>query len=110
MTKADLFPLPKIDDLLDKLGKAKYFSTLDVAAGYWYWQIRVQPDSWEKTTFVPHQGLYKFKVMPFGVMNAPAIFQRLMQRVLSQLVTEANSFVAVYLDDVIVFPQHWILT
>ena len=48
--------------------------------------------------------------MPFGVMNAPAIFQRLMQRVLSQLVTEANSFVAVYLDDVIVFPQHWILT
>ena len=95
VTKADLFPLPRIDDLLDELGKAKYFSTLDLAAGYW--QIRVQPDSRENTAFITHQGLYEFKVMPFGVMNAPAVFQRLMQRVLSQLVTEADSFVVVYL-------------
>jgi len=61
------------------LGKAKYFSTLDLAAGYWW--IRVQPDSREKTAFITHQGLYEFKVMPFGAMNVPAVFHRLMQRV-----------------------------
>ena len=102
MTKADLFPLTRIDDL-DKLGKAKCFTTLYLAAGYW--QIRVQPDSQEKTAFITHHGLYEFKVMPFGVMNAPAVFQRLMQKVLPKLVTETDDFVAVYLDDVIVFSQ-----
>ena len=79
VTKPDVYPLPRIDDLLDKLAKAKCFSTLDLTAGYW--QIRVQPDSQEKTAFITHQGLYEFKVMPFGVMNAPAVFQRLMQKV-----------------------------
>jgi len=69
----------RIDNLLDKLGKAKYFTTLDLAAG-----IMVQPDSWEKIAFITHQGLYDFKVIPFGIMNAPAVFQRLMQRALSQ--------------------------
>ena len=55
--------------------------------------------------FITHQGLYKFKVMPFGVMNAPAVFQRLMQKVLARLMTGPKDFVAVYLDDVIVFSQ-----
>ena len=103
VTKADVYPLPRIDDLLDKLGKAKCFSTLDLTAGYW--QIRVQPDSQEKTAFITHQGLYEFKVMPFGVMNAPAVFQKLMQKVLARLMTGPEDFVAVYLDDVIVFSQ-----
>ena len=65
----------------------------------------MQPDSLEKTAFITHHGLYEFKVMPFGVMNAPAVFQRLMQRVLSKLVMETDDFVAIYLDDVIVFSQ-----
>ena len=103
VTKADVYPLPRIDDLLDKLGRAKCFSTLDLAARYW--QIRVQPDSQEKTAFIMHQGLYEFKVMPFEVINAPAVFQRLMQKVLSKLITGPEDFVAVYLDDVIVFSQ-----
>ena len=73
VTKPDVFPLPRINDLLDQLGKSKYYSTLDLASGYW--QIRVHADSQEKTAFITHQGLFEFKVMPFGVMNAPAMFQ-----------------------------------
>jgi len=68
VTRADTFPLPRIDDLLDQLGESVYFSTLDLATGYW--QIRVHPDSQEKTAFVTPQGLYEFKVMPFGLTNA----------------------------------------
>ena len=71
VTKADLFPLPRIDDLLNQLGRAKFFSTLDLAAGYW--QVRVHPESREKTAFITHQGLYEFTVMPFGLKNAPAV-------------------------------------
>ena len=102
VTKPDLFPLPRIDDLLDKLGKARYFTTLDLAAGYW--QIKVKSASQEKTAFITHQGLYEFKVMPFGVMNAPAVFQRLMQRVLMKLKV-SEEFTAVYLDDIIIFSK-----
>ena len=99
LTKADTFPLPKIDDLLDQLGKSKYFSTLDLKSGYW--QIKVHPSSQEKTAFTMHQGLFEFWVMPFGLMNAPAAFQRLMQQTLMGLNTEsATDFVAVYLDDI----------
>ncbi len=102
-TKADLFPLPRIDDLLDLLGESKFFSTLDLASGYW--QVRVHPDSVEKTAFVTHQGLYEFRVMPFGLKNAPAVFQRLMQRVLRGLNPEDGApFVSVYLDDILIFP------
>ena len=56
LTKADTFPLPRIDDLLDQLGESNFFSTLDLASGYW--QIRVHPDCQEKTAFVTPQGLY----------------------------------------------------
>ena len=73
VTKKDKFPLPRVDDLLDQLGEAQYFSTLDVASGYW--QIRVHPESQPKTAFVTHQGLHEFRVMPFGLTNAPSVFQ-----------------------------------
>ena len=69
--------------MLDQLGRSKFFSTLDLAAGYW--QVQVHPESREKTAFITHQGLYEFSVMPFGLKNAPAVFQRLMQRVLMGL-------------------------
>ena len=104
VTRADTFPLPRIDDLLDQLGKSAYFSTLDLATGYW--QIRVHPNSQEKTAFVTPQGLYEFRVMPFGLTNAPAVFQRLMQYVLMGLNPEEGpDFVAVYIDDILVFSR-----
>ena len=102
VTKTDAFPLPRIDDLLDQLGGAKYFSTLDLASGFW--QIRMEPESREKTAFTTPQGLYQFLVMPFGLTNAPAMFQGLMQRVLSCLnPPDGKDFVTAYLDDIPVF-------
>ena len=104
VTKPDLFPLPRIDDILDQIGKSRFFSTLNLASGYW--QIRVRADSQEKTAFITNQGLYEFRVMPFGLTNAPAVFQRLMQQVLSGLNPVAGpDFVAVYLDDVLIFSE-----
>ena len=98
VTKADTFPLPRMDDIS---GGCKFFSTLDLKSGYW--QIRVHPDSQEKTAFVTHQGLYQFRVMPFGLMNAPAVFQRLMQQVLMGFNPEAGpDYIAVYLDDILI--------
>jgi len=98
ITKRDVFPLPRIDDILDSLGKAQFFSTLDMCAGYW--QIEMEPKDREKTAFVTHTGLYEYNVMPFGLTNAPATFQRMVNILLSGL--NWKSCMA-YLDDIIIF-------
>ena len=104
VTKADTFPLPRMDDILDQLGNCKFFSTLDLKSGYW--QIKVHPNSQEKAAFVAHQGLCEFRVMLFGLMNAPAVSQRLMQQVVMGLNPEAGpDYIAVYLDDILVFSR-----
>ena len=104
VTKPDTFPLPRIDDLLDQLGNTKYFSTLDLASGFW--QVQVHPNSRAKTAFVTPQGLHEFRVMPFGLTNAPAVFQRLMQRVLMDLNQKNDAdFVTVYIDDILVYSK-----
>ena len=101
VTKSDSFPLPRIDELLDQLGESKYFSTIDLASGFWQ-----HPTAQEKTAFITHQGLYEFHVMPFGLTNAPAVFQRLMQQVIAPLkVTPGPEYVSVYLDDILVFSR-----
>ena len=74
VTKPDKFPIPYINDLLNQLREARYFSTLDLTAGYW--QIQVDEASQEKTAFVTHQGLFEFRVMPFGLTRMPLQFFR----------------------------------
>ena len=101
VTKQDKFPIPQIDDLLDQLDQAQFFTTLNLAAGYW--QIKVDDASREKIAFSTHRGLIEFRVMPFGLTNAPAVFQRLMQQVLCGLNPEGPGFVDVYIDDILVF-------
>ena len=98
ITKKDVYPLPRIDDALDCLHGAKYFSSIDLRSGYW--QIAVDDMDREKTAFVTPDGLYQFKVMPFGLCNAPATFERMMDTLLRGF---KWSIWLCYLDDVIVF-------
>uniref|UniRef100_L7LV95 RNA-directed DNA polymerase n=1 Tax=Rhipicephalus pulchellus TaxID=72859 RepID=L7LV95_RHIPC len=98
VTKKDVYPLPRIDDALDCLSGAKYFSSIDLRSGYW--QIAVDEMDREKTAFITPDGLYQFKVMPFGLCNAPATFERMMDALLHGF---KWSICLCYLDDVIVF-------
>ncbi|GBO45434.1 Retrovirus-related Pol polyprotein from transposon 297 [Araneus ventricosus] len=105
ITIKDSYPLPRIDDTLDALNGSECFSTLDLQSGYW--QVEIQPEDKEKTAFTTGQGLWQFKVMPFGLCNALATFERLMETVLRGLTSEAC---LVYLDDIIIvgrtFQEH----
>ena len=98
ITKKDVYPLPRIDDSLAMLSKGRYFTTLDLWAGYW--QIALASQSKEKTAFATDGGLYEFNVMPFGLCNAPATFQRFMDATLAGLKWKN---LVVYMDDIIIF-------
>ena len=100
ITKSDRFPLPRIDELLESFRTANWFTTIDLASGYW--QVEVAEKDKEKTAFITHKGLYEFNVMPFGLKNAPGTFQRLMNYVLQDYI---GKFVAVYLDDIIIYSK-----
>ena len=102
-TVKDAHPLPRIDDLLDALHGACWFSTLDLKSGYW--QVPIMEWDKEKTAFRTSSGqLYEFNQVPSGLCNAPATFSRLMDRVLSGFHWETYLF---YLDNIIVFSSTW---
>ncbi|XP_015760050.1 PREDICTED: Bloom syndrome protein homolog [Acropora digitifera] len=98
VTKRDLYPLPRCDDILESLAGAQWFSHLDLLRGYW--QIDVVEEDREKTAFATPDGLYQFRKLSFGLTNAPACFMRAMHLVLKGL---CWSDCLVYLDDIIVF-------
>ena len=97
-TMNNAYPLPRIDDSLCLLGRQQWFSTMDFASGYWH--VAMSPDASRKAAFVTHMGLFQFRVMPCGLHNAPATFERLIDRVLPGMIW---SRCLVYLDDVLSF-------
>lgn len=97
-TISDRYPIPNITEILDKLGRSMYFSTLDLASGFH--QIEMDPKDVQKTAFTVEGGHYEYIRMPFGLKNAPSTFQRVMDNVLGDLVGKTC---LVYLDDIIIF-------
>lgn len=113
-TKLDRYPIPRIDTLLDSLQGAEVFSLLDLRSGYH--QVAMEEGHEFKTAFASRWGLFEFVVMPFGLCNAPATFQRLMNEVLRE---KLDVCVTVYLDDILIFSKddksheadlHWVFS
>ena len=101
LTRQTPFFMPRIDEVLEGVGQASFISKLDLTKGYY--QITVQETAIEKTSFICHWGRFEFTRMPFGVKNASAVFQELMQRVLH----DTTNYAMPYMDDVVIYSQTW---
>ncbi|CAM5099920.1 unnamed protein product [Natator depressus] len=97
VTRPDNYPMPRTDELLEKLGWAQFISTLDLTKEYW--QVLLDESTKERSAFITHVGLYEFNVLPFGLRNAPATFQKLADCLLAGL----GKYTVTYLDDVAIF-------
>ena len=100
VTKTDSFPIPRIDDCIDKVGNSKYVTKFDLLKGFW--QVPLTDRAKEVSAFATPNGLYQYKVMPFGMKNSPATFQRLLNNVICGL-----DGCDAYIDDVIIYSDSW---
>ena len=99
-TKSDSFPIPRIGDCIDQIGNAKFVSTFDMLKGYW--QVPLTQRAREISAFVTQSGLYQYKVMPFGMKNAPATFQRMVNKLVRDIDGCEGD-----IDDVVIFSDNW---
>ena len=95
----DVYPMPRVDEIIDRVGSAKFISTLDLTKGYW--QVPVREGDREKTAFSTPSGPFQFTRMPFGLQGAPATFQRLVDKLLGGM----TQFSSAYIDDIIVYSE-----
>ena len=100
VTKTDSFPVPRLDNCTDNTGQANYITKFDLLKGFW--QFPLTDRAKEISAFVTPDGLYQYKVMPFGMKNSPATLQRLT----SMIITGLDNFKA-YIDDAIIYSEEW---
>ena len=101
LTRLIPFFMPWVEEVIEGIGKARFISKLDLSKGFY--QVQLTDGAMKKTAFTCHKGAFHFTQMPFGVKNAPACFQSLMQKVLSEL----GEFATAYMDDVVIFSPTW---
>lgn len=101
VSKTDAYPMPRVDEMIDRMGRAKFISTLDLTTGYW--QVPVREEDRSKTAFVTPFGLFQLLRMPFGLQGAPATFQRMVDKLLDGV----SSFSNAYIDDIVIYSSAW---
>jgi hypothetical protein len=100
VTIKNKYPLPRINDLLDQLRKAKFFSKIDLRSGYH--QMKIRECDIPKTAFVTRYGQYEFTVVSFGLTNAPAYFMNMMNKVFME---ELDKFIIVFINDILIYSE-----
>ena len=100
LTKKDIYPIPLVDELLQRISKAKIFTKLDIRQGFH--RIRIDPVSEDLTTFKTRYGSFKYKVLPFGLTNGPTSFQRFINSALNEYLDE---FCVAFVDDVLIYSE-----